>query len=124
MSAEADEFSGTLMSRFLSGGHAKPKTEQTASAPATAVPAAPAAAPREFGKVDVKARKKRERRTTRTPKERERKVEKTKLINFKATDALAAELEALAVRLGTTKTAVIEMGIGLVRKSIEKGERP
>lgn len=67
--------------------------------------------------LDREARKKRERASARTPKERQRSASaRTELINFKTTPAVRQMLRKAASDNGMTMTAVLEEGLALFVK--------
>lgn len=92
----SDDFEGVLANRFASAFRPSEPASQTDER--------------------VAKRKDRERRSTRTPAQRARAAKRTKLVNFKTTPEMAAQLQALAASMGTTMTQVLELGIGLVAR--------
>ena len=72
-----------------------------------------------FGRIDPavrSARKARERKSTRTPKER-RRLTRTEVVNFKTTPEMRQLLRDLASENKVTMTTVFEDGLRLYAKS-------
>lgn len=66
-----------------------------------------------FGNAKIEPRKKHERRTSRTQKEKTRKLVRTKLVNFRTTPEIHSRLKTLAKDNSMTMTEVLEAGLQL-----------
>jgi hypothetical protein len=76
-----------------------------------------------YGKIDRTQRKEREHASTLRPQERERAAAaRSKLVNFKTTQATHAFLKSLADEMGVSMTEVIERGISLVAEKRQSAQ--
>lgn len=111
-----DDGAGILLNRFFRGQ----KRQETLPV-ARHEPERPAKP--KFGDVNRDARKANERKSTRTPRQREHRAQRTAVINFRCTEELRDSVEAAAQAMGITRTDLIEQGIAIMLRRQARGKK-
>jgi hypothetical protein len=111
-----DAGDGILLNRFF-------RAQKPSEAPAGLRKEPERPASPNFGKVDREVRKANERKSTRTPQQREHRAQRTAVINFRCTEELRDAVETAAKEMGITRTDLIEQGIETVLRRHARGKK-